>query len=469
MKIFWLKPWRLVFMWVVAMLLIQGCEKDDPNPEPEPEPDITVYEFIQSMYYYIYYWNKEVDSYISRRPPTSGDPGIYFESLKYNSAKASSSDRNAGSYDRWGFMTTYLDYAGVMVEGTYKSFGYDVDLAPDGSIRVNHVYENSPMANAGIERGYEVLKLNGTDVTVLLGNKTIGAELNKETNRFVFADREGTPLEEMTISKAEVNINPILCKTTYNVNGKKVGYIAYNTFIVASKNAITAALQEMKDVDEFILDLRYNGGGSVAVAEAMCEHLLPQSAGTDSVAFAKFAFSDLTKQRLKWKDEITKIKRHSLAMNLSRLFVITTIGTASASEELINDMKPFLDVITVGAATNGKPVGMFVQFYPPYSYEEIEAGALPEWAFAPITFRNDNKNGEGGYFSGIAANYSVSDDLYHDFGVDSETLEGEACLQSILDFIKTGSFPLSISAKANDLEKPEVLQLNGLQIQAGCR
>jgi hypothetical protein len=369
-------------------------------------------------------------------------------------------------------MTTYDDYYGVLVKGESKSFGYQLIQVPppDYSVRVGLVYENSPMAKAGVERGFELQKLNGANIMDLISNGTIYKELDKETGRFVFADREGKVLSEKTISAAVMNINPILREEMYLINGKKVGYIIYNTFIVASKEAISAALQKMKDVDEFILDLRYNGGGSVDVAEAICEHLVPQSVGTDSIVFSKFVFSDLTKQRAKWKDEEVKIKRNQLAMNLERLFVITTGGTASASEELINNLRPYINVITVGAPTHGKPVGMGVWLYPDYSEKEMEGGATPDWAFAPITFLSGDKNGKGDYFAGIKADYSVKDDLYHLFGVDPETLKGEACLQSILEYIKTERFPASVSVKSvDDGEVSELFPLKGMQIHAGCR
>ena len=284
----------------------------------------------------------------------------------------------------------------------------------------------------------------------------------------MFADRKGTVLSEKTISAAVVNINPILHEATYMVNGKKVGYLVYNTFIVASKEAITAKLQEMKDVDEFILDLRYNGGGSVDVAEAICEHLLPKSVGNESVPFAKFVFSTLTKQRMGWKDEEIKIKRNPLAMDLKRLFVITTNGTASASEELINNLRPYINVVTVGTPTHGKPMGMGVWWYPDYTEAEIKAGSKPDWAFAPITFLNGNKDGEGDYFAGINADHPMSDDLFNNFGVDPKTLEGEACLEFVLNYINPAK-PASVSVKSVAHGYPEPLPLKGMQMHAGCR
>ena len=468
-EIVWKVGRVFVILWLlVALPAMQGCEKEK-NPDPKTD-NKEVFEFIQSLYYYVYYWNKEVESHIVKDPPKSGDPEEYFESLKYDEKKASATDKSAGRYDRWGFMTTFEEYYGVMVEGVYKSLGYNItNQTPDRSVRVCFVYKNSPMDKAGIERGYRLLKLGGVDINVLINNGTVNTELSKETNTYVFADREGKELPAKTISAEEINIDPILCNTIYEVDGKKVGYIAYNSFISASKTAISAALQEMKDVHEFVLDLRYNGGGSTDVAEAICEHLLPASGNNDSVVFAKFVFSDLTKNRLKWNDEIIKIKRQEQAMNLSRMFVITSGNTASASEEVINDMSSFLEVITVGTATHGKPMGMYVFVYPQYSDAEIKAGKLPDWAFAPITFRNANKDGEGDYFKGIPPAFIISDDLYHNFGLNTETWEGEKCLQAVIQFIRTESFPASISAKSEQKVTDDPFQLKGMQIQAGCR
>ena len=457
-----------VFLWVMFVLPgIQGCKKEDPSPGTDLN-DLTVYEYIQTLYYHVYYWNREVESFVLKRPPASGDPLAYFERLKYDKDKASLADFNSRRYDRWGFMTTYRDYSGVLVEGKYKSYGYNIGKAVDQTYRICFVYKNSPMDRAGIKRGFEMRKVGGKDLETLEKTGKIEEELNKTTNQFVFADYEGNVFEK-TISAAEINIDPILYNAIYDVGGKKVGYIMYNTFIVASKAGITAALQEMKDVDEFVLDLRYNGGGSTDVAEAICEYLLPSAYSKDSVEFAKYVFSDLTKKRLEWEDEIIKIKRQALAMDLSRMFVITSKGTASASEEVINDMSSFLDVITVGTTTHGKPVGMGVWFYPPYTEKDISAGKLPDWALAPITFRNDNKDGKGSFFSGISPTYSSIDDLHHDFGVDPLSLEGEGCLQAVMKFIRSGAFPASVFVKSAEEETDDQFQLKGLQVHAGCR
>ena len=455
----------LGLVWVTVVLL-PGCEKDNPPETDDPSENYTeINEIVQQIMYFTYYWNEKIDSKLATRfdflkVPAQTEPDQYFSSLLYDKTMAP-----AGSteYDRWSFMIPYKEFDEVMVEGEYKSYGYFLAQAPDYSVRVCFVYEDSPMDKAGIERGYELRKLNGTDVMTLIGNKTINDELNKESNRFLFADRKGNLLPEKTISKAVVKINPILHKEKYSVNGKTVGYIAYNSFITASKNAITAILQEFNDVDELVFDFRYNGGGDVDVADAICEYLLPASVGTDSIDFAKYTYSkrtNLYSKEIGLKDEVRKIKRNPDALNISRLFVIVSDMTASASEEVINSLKPFVDeVVLVGTPTEGKPVGMVVF---------VDNSQKPNWAIAPITFRIDNANGEGSYFGGINPTHRIFDDLYHNFGVDPLTLKGEACLEAVVNYVQSGSFPSSISVKSVEKEKPRMIQLKGIQIHAGC-
>lgn len=461
--------WLCLALMLLATVMT-ACDKEDGGGnKTEPETDYTeINSAIQELLYCTYYWNYKIDSKLIsgnsfRKAPKTTEPQEYFASLLYDDKMVNPAVTD--EYDKWSFISSYSEYEGVMVEGEYKSFGYFLDLTPDYSVRVCLVYEGSPMAREGIERGYELVRLNGIDMGTLLqmGDDAINQELNKETNRYVFADRAGNLLPEKSISKAVVKINPVLRKDKYDVDGRKVGYIVYNSFITASKDAITAALREFNDVSDIILDLRYNGGGDVSVADAICEYLLPASVGTDSVPFAKYTFSQRTNEKeiveiFGLKDEVRKIKRNADALNISRLFVIVSGQTASASEEVINSMKPFVDeVILVGTPTHGKPVGMLVWVYP---------NEDPQWAIAPISFRIDNKNGEGSYFSGIRPAYTVQDDLYRDFGVDPETLKGEACLQTVMEYVKTGRFPAG--ARSVQKGRPRLIRLKGLQIHAGC-
>ncbi len=478
---------RIGVFFVMAFFAVAfpACEKD--KPVETPTVDTELYQYIQGLYYYFYYWNRESNTYIQNRIPLTLTPEEYFEYLKYNRSRASTADRNSGRYDRWGAMLPFKEFTGLMDEGKETGFGYIPDLTyteeTGYSVRICMVYPGSPMANAGVERGYELLTVNGkkaiqpfytNDNALYADLEKLNTELAKESNTYLFADREGNPIgggTEKTISAGTFTISAILRNEVYEFDGNKVGYLIYNSFLTVSEESIVAALTDFSSagVTDLVLDLRYNGGGDVDVADRMAECLLPFAAGSDSVVFAKQVYSDLTKQRISgWKDEVRKIKRHVSALNLNRLFFITSHNTASASEELINCLEPFFpgEIFTIGTSTNGKPVGMMGFVYPPT--DELKAGETPEWILFPITFRLDNSAGKGGYYNGISPDHAVDDDLYHDFGVDSETLKGEECLQAVIEYIQTGGFPAAVSAKSVKKELPKLIELKGLQVHAGC-
>jgi hypothetical protein len=111
------------------------------------------------------------------------------------------------------------------------------------------------------------------------------------------------------------------------------------------------------------------------------------------------------------------------SLSLGRVFFIVSSNTASASELLINNLKPYMDVMLVGPSrTYGKPVGFF----------PIPVG---EWYIFPVSFRSTNKNGEGNYFDGFALNNQVADGLDQDWGNINESAFG-----SVLRYINSGAF-----------------------------
>lgn len=129
------------------------------------------------------------------------------------------------------------------------------------------------------------------------------------------------------------------------------------------------------------------------------------------------------------------------SLNLGRIFFIVTSGTASASELLINNLKPYMDVKLIGPTnTHGKPVGFF----------PIPVG---DWYIFPVSFRSTNANGNGNYFSGFAPDSKVNDGLTKDWGDITEL-----CLASAIKYINSGAFRLSTETFQDQL--PEVKQSN---------
>jgi hypothetical protein len=169
-------------------------------------------------------------------------------------------------------------------------------------------------------------------------------------------------------------------------------------------------------VNEVVVDLRYNGGGYVSVQDKLANYLVSNSA--NGGVMMKQVFNDLYSS---WNESTNFTKLGTL--NLPRIFFIVSSSTASASELLINNLKPYMDVKVVGPTpTYGKPVGYF----------PIPVG---DWYIFPVSFRSTNKNNEGNYFNGFPLDKEVADGLDKDWG-DRQ----EASLAAVLKYIETGSF-----------------------------
>ena len=180
-----------------------------------------------------------------------------------------------------------------------------------------------------------------------------------------------------------------------------------------------------ENVDEMIVDLRYNGGGEMNVAVHL-SGLLASSSAAGKVLVKMEHNRDRSSN-----DTILKVPNNVSSLALSRLFYITGRGTASASEVLINGLSPWIPTIIAGDSTYGKPVGMYAFDFKPDPY-----------FFVPICFKLSNADGFGDYFDGLSANYYVGDDLTHDFG-DSN----EAELKAVLTYISKGHWPVTKAVK----------------------
>jgi hypothetical protein len=215
-----------------------------------------------------------------------------------------------------------------------------------------------------------------------------------------------------------------------------------NSFIgdtTAISNSFTRIFNRFTtaNVQDVIIDLRYNGGGYVSLAERLDNYLVP-TAGNGDVLLT-YAYNDKYNSQ-----DITDHYNKIGALNLPRVFFIGTQNTASASELTINCLKPYLNVQLVGPSnTYGKPVGFF----------PIPVG---QWYIFPISFRTINKNGTGNYFGGLAPNFQVMDGLDRQWGDVNEY-----CLASVLHYISTGTYARTISPKLEQGQNKEILDANG--------
>jgi hypothetical protein len=211
----------------------------------------------------------------------------------------------------------------------------------------------------------------------------------------------------------------------------------FNEFITPSSQELADAFAFFKaqNVKDLILDLRYNGGGILDVAAELASYITGK---TSTETFIKFSYNDKKASN----DTIYKFRNVASPLNLTRLVVITTRETASASEEVINGVKPFLPVTTIGDTTDGKPTGMNI-------WQTTDS----KYVFAPVTFEAVNSAGQGGYYNGFAPAKLVSDDFTRDFSD-----KGELCYKEAIYFLTNGTVSSKgaylLRRSVNSSEKP---------------
>ena len=131
--------------------------------------------------------------------------------------------------------------------------------------------------------------------------------------------------------------------------------------------------------------------------------------------------------KLKFNDNYTHentnytFEKDTNSLNLSRVVFITSEYSASASETVINGLKPYMNVKLIGSSTHGKPVGMVGR-------------SLNDYIYWLINFSVYNTNDEGDFYNGIEVDCSIYDRVE-----GSRTDINEELLKEALYYIDNGS------------------------------
>lgn len=447
-----MKTTGLKILTVVLLLgsAIVACNRETVMPELERPTRIDTDEDLlkDSVYIYtylFYLWQDDLpDWFANLRSNTSrhNSADAVLETLK-----GYAKDANGDAYDRFSFLDRTGTVNAEIQQGLAGSFGFDVRYNNDTDLYVKKVDPESPAYGAGIRRGWQILDINGNSDLSL-------ASMERDNFAFIFSSLDASNISlrlrkpdgdvvSLNIGRGNYQIQPILAHRIYTAGNKKVGYFAFDMFVstLNSNNNPTyvktqldalIAQFEQEGVDELIVDLRYNGGGAVITAEYLSDMLAPIDVGQGtmySYRINNFLVED------EWQESVfpTVNFAKTNTLDLKRIYFLVTGGTASASELLINNLKPHMDVKLIGEhATYGKPVGYF-----PWDILGVDLYA--------ISFQTFNSVGFGDYFSGFPVDKLVFDDLTKDFGDAKEAMIAEA-----LHYASTGGFsPVSLSLQAD--------------------
>lgn len=341
--------------------------------------------------------------------------------------------------DRWSFAMKQAEWDNVSA-GISGDFGLTVFFRTEGDLRVKAVEAASPAGLAGVRRGWRITAINGNTTLTTANASMIVQAIYQSSSASISFQKPDNSTVTLNLSAAQYFENPVVLDTVYTVNAQKVGYFVFSSFLgdtASVYNAFSRIFNRFASagVNDVIVDLRYNGGGYVTMAQKLANYLAPASANGQAMMTQQF------NNKYSQYDETEPF--HKLgALNLSRVFFIVSNATASASELLINNLRPYMDVQLAGPSkTYGKPVGFF----------PIPAG---DWYIFPVSFKSVNRNGEGNYYSGLPLNSQVADGLDKDWGNTAEL-----SLQAVLSFIAGNGYrTLSIDGGSGAYQEPAAVR-----------
>ncbi len=413
------------FLVVILMSFVSltSCKKntDAVNTLMSATPDLrdSVYAYSQD----IYLWSDNLPSAAIFKPLSYPTADSIMRKVRTYSPFV-----NGRYQDRWSFVIDKKTWDNV-VSGNSSDTGAEYGFVGDADLRVKLVYSQSSAGTQGVKRGWKVLKFNGIDAT-RANIDQLNTELNKSSQSVLFQKPDGTQ-QTISLTSAAYKSDYVMNPKVFLINGNNVGYFAFDSFLGSNsgqdtKNELDKVFADFKskNVTELVLDMRYNGGGYGTVSSYLGSLIAPSSAAAAGKVFASAVHN--SKYSKYNKTEIFKNLANSL--KLSRVSIIVTKGTASASEELINGLKPVMNVKLIGSTTHGKPVGYY---------------ALPtmnSYVF-PVALKNVNSEGFDDFYQGFTVDKVQTDDITRDLGDPAE-----ACLKSALDYIKTGVLQSSPSA-----------------------
>jgi carboxyl-terminal processing protease len=423
---------KRIFKFTLLLFLIvfafQGCE--DYNDVKTPS-DLNVQDFIWKGLNLYYLWQADVPDLADDRFQGQQDlntflygyanPNDLFQHLLNKPVSFYPTPGEA--IDR--FSVIFSDYTQLegILSGTTKNTGiayklYYKDVSHTAVFGiVNYVLPNSDASFKDIHRGdifYAVNgeSLNSSNYNTLLGNDTYTLNLADYDAGNITPNSRSVSLTKMQLSENPVYINKVIENGSH-----KIGYLMYNGFYSNYESQLNDAFGVLKSqgITEFILDLRYNSGGSIATATRLASMITGQFTGQ---VFAKQQWNSKAEAYFEAHNSsslfnyfINRINTNATinSLNLSKIYIITSKNTASASELVINGLKPYINVVQIGDKTTGKNVGSITLYDSP-TFAKTNVNPTHHYAMQPLVLKIVNRSGFGDYTNGLEPNTLLKED-----------------------------------------------------------
>jgi carboxyl-terminal processing protease len=411
----------------------------------------------------------------ARQVPQSLDN--YFQALKSPVITSTGTPR-----DHFSFTYNTAAWKALSQSGISAGYGWEISITanpgqpPSRTGTVAFTDPNTPAATNSVARGAKILFVDGVNFEkdfTAAGVATLNAGLfptnTTQQHSFVIQDVGSTAQRTVSMTPQNVTSVPVQNVKTFPTATGNVGYMLFNDHIITSEQLLINAVSQLKasNITDLVLDLRYNGGGYIFIADELAYMIAGDK--TAGKWFSKTQFNNKrTADNAKPPSPFytqsclpdanfncTNTTPNNLpTLNLSRVYVITSGGTCSASELIINSLKGIdVQVYTFGKTTCGKPYGFA---------EKANCGS----SYFPIEFQSVNFKNFGDYADGFAPTCDAGDDFSKQLGDPTENR-----IASALGYRNTGSCPPGIFPKSSQTAaaKQGGLDVEGILIKNPLR
>ncbi|CCQ11181.1 hypothetical protein PALB_20550 [Pseudoalteromonas luteoviolacea B = ATCC 29581] len=443
---------------------------DDNKPYPD-KPGTALQEklWVRSYSHETYLWANEL---------LDNDPALYDSVFSYfDQLKTTATTPSGKPKDNFHFYQSYEDYIKEAQSGVRSGYGIRwafISNKPPRELRVAYTQTNSQAQQAGVMRGDTVLAIDGINIndTTEQGINTLNrglAPASGESHVFTLQKVSGET-RDVTLIAADIQQTPVQNTKVIDASGKRVGYLQFNQFISVAQPDLINAVKQFSNaqIDALVLDMRYNGGGLLALSSQL-GYMIAGPGRTANRVFNQSIDNGKGNVYSNANDTITGFYNREIDfdalvfkdttlpnLDLNTVYILTTGNTCSASESLINALLGIdVNVVLIGNTTCGKPYGFF---------PTPNCGSV----FYTIQFKSSNEKGFGDYSDGFSPSRTpllatevngcvVNDDFDHALGSSEERL-----LSTALTHIATGTCPVSSGRPAK--ASSSTLEIQGIPL-----
>lgn len=391
-----------------------------------------------------YLWNSEIGNDLARfNPDTCFNPISVVNQIRYH--------QGGKEVDHWTSMTNSLEAMTSSVQGLGLSFGYDLQAGRISNkegvyfLIVTYVNKGKPADKAGLKRGDLIMSIDGKEIT----SSNIYDAFNAETVSLGIAHLTSDGYlgqVEKTVSMVADKEweDPVIANKTFDVDGKKVGYLAYSSFDLNSSNTLPNVFRKFKEdgIEELIIDLRYNGGGYTFTECLLASLIAPPANVAAGDVFQTEVYNQVLSAAWKRQGYDTNTyfsNKHVMASQgieqditdanpgIKKLYAIVSSGSASASEGLLVGLGPYMDITLIGQQTYGKYcAGIMMSPEDLYgSNSEVDYSKISKWGIYVMVSKFADKDGKNAAQpDGIPVNIEAYDNALDGFqlGDENETM-----------------------------------------------